>query len=262
MPTDLIALLSPRNLILFIIVLTRLSGMITRAPLISAYPIPVQIKAWFMASFALILFPILSSQSGFQVPTSMPELILILLREFMIGYITGFVANVVFVAMEVAGDLISMQIGLTAAQAMNPMTGDQSPVFTQAYTVFASMIFISLNAYQWLFSAVYKTFEILPPGYKFFVSGNLAHNVIFYSCEMFSIGFSIAIPLFAVMIIADFLLGFTAKMMPKMNIFMVALPVKIYLGFVLFLILLPQMGAKIAILIETHLSSIIAVLGG
>lgn len=262
MPTDLLVLLSPRNLVLFIVILTRLSGMITRAPLISSYPIPNQIKIWFMASFALILFPIVSAQSGFQLPTSIPELVVILIREFMIGYITGFVASVIFIAMEIAADLISMQIGLTAAQAMNPMTGDQSPIFTQAYTLLASMIFISLNAYQWLFSAVYKTFQILPPQYNFLVGGNLAHNVIFYSSEMFAVGFSIAIPIFAVMIIADFLLGFTAKMMPKMNIFMVALPVKIYLGFSLFILLTPQMCSRIALLIEQHLSSIIKVLGG
>lgn len=262
MPTDLIALLSPQNLILFIVVFTRLSGLMTTAPLISTYPIPIQIKTWFMATVAFIMFPIVLAKVGFQMPTTIPELSIILLKEFMIGYITGFVANVVFIGVEIAADLISMQMGLTAAQAMNPMTGDTSPILSQAYTILASMIFIGLNAYQWLFGAIYKTFQIIPPGYDITIGGQLTHNIIYLTCEIFTIGISIALPIFSVLIITDVLLGFVAKMMPKMNIFMVALPVKIYLGLILFIMLVEPMCSQIAVLIQKHLLSIISVLGG
>ena len=135
MPVDLIALLSPTNLVLFVVVLTRLSGLMTTAPLISTYPIPMQIKTWLMAMVAFIMFPIVLAKAGFQMPTSIPELSIILLKEFMIGYIIGFVANVVFIGVEIAADLISMQMGLTASQALNPMTGDTSPILSQAYTI-------------------------------------------------------------------------------------------------------------------------------
>lgn len=262
MPTELLGLLSPKNMILFVIVLARLGGMITRAPLISAYPIPLQIKAWFMAAIALIIFPMLAAKGGIPIPTSIPELTIILIREFMIGYIVAFVANVIFVAMEIAAELVSMQIGLTAAQAMNPATGDTSSVVTQAYTIFASMIFIGLNAYQWIFAGIYKTFQVMPPAYSFTVSGTLTHNVVYLTSSMFSIGLAIALPIFSVMLITDVLLGFTAKMMPKMNIFMVALPLKIYLGFLLLIMLTPQMYSQIAMLIEKHLNAIIPILGG
>ncbi len=262
MPTNLLVLLSPKNVILFVIVLTRLSGMISTAPLISAYPVPMQVKAWFMATVTFIMFPIVLAKTGFQMPTNMPELTLILIKEFFIGYIIGFIANVVFMAVEIAANLISMQVGLTAAQAMNPMTGDTSPVLSQAYTLLASMVFIGLNGFHWMFIAIYKSFQIMPPGYSFSVSGGFVHNVIFLTSEMFTIGIGIALPLFAVMMITDILLGFTAKMMPKMNIFMVALPVKIYLGFILFIMLTPQMCSHLSILFEKHLGGIMTVFGG
>lgn len=262
MPINLVALLSPRNLILFVIVFTRLGGMISTAPLISAYPVPLQIKVWFMAAVTFIMFPIVLAKTGFQMPTNMPELTLILLKEFLIGYITGFIANVVFIAVEISADLISMQIGLTAAQAMNPMTGDTSPVLSQAYTLLASMIFIGLNGFHWMFSAIYKTFQLVPPGYSISISGHFVNSVLFFTSEMFTIGMGIALPLFSVMMITDILLGFTAKMMPKMNIFMVALPVKIYLGFILFIMLTPQMCSQLTILFEKHLGGIITVFGG
>lgn len=262
MPTDLLVLLSPKNLVLFIVVFTRLSGMMTTAPLISTYPIPMQIKTWFMAAIAFVIFPIVLAKSGFQLPTSIPELTVILIKEFMIGYVTGFVANVIFIGAEIAADLLSMQMGLTAAQAMNPMTGDTSPILGQAYTLLVSMVFISINAYQWMFSAIYKSFQTLPPGYGFFVSGNLANQIIFMTSQMFIIGLGIALPIFSVLVIVDVLLGFVSKMMPNMNIFMVAMPLKIYIGLILSVMLMQPICSHIAVLIEGYLKSLALVLGG
>lgn len=262
MPIDLMSLLSPKNLILFVVVFTRLSGMITTIPLISTYQIPIQIKVWFMAVMAFIMFPIVLAKTGFPIPTSMPELTIILMKEFIIGYVVGFVANVIYIGVSIAADLISMQMGLTAAQAMNPMTGDTSPIFTQAYTILASFIFIGMNGYQWIFSAIYKSFAILPPGYNFVVTGTFTNNVITLTSQMFLIGLGIALPIFSVLVLTDVLLGFTAKMMPKMNIFMVALPLKIYLGLILFIMLISPTCSQIYSMFENYLTSITSILGG
>ena len=89
MPTDLIALLSPQNLIIFVVVLTRLTGMMSTAPLLATYPIPVQIKVWFMAMVAFVMFPMVLAKVGFQMPTNIPELTIIMIKEFMIGYIVA-----------------------------------------------------------------------------------------------------------------------------------------------------------------------------
>jgi len=262
MPTDLIALLSPQNLIIFVVVFTRLSGMLSTAPLLSIYPIPMQVKVWFMATVAFIMFPMVAAKIGFPMPNTVPELSIILIKEFMIGYIVGFVANLVFVAVEISSELVSMQMGLTAAQAMNPMTGDTSAVLSQGYSIFAALIFIGLNGYQWVFSAIYKTFQVLPPGYNVTLSGTLTHNVVYVSSQIFVIGLSIALPVFSVLFITDVLLGFVAKMMPKMNIFMVAMPMKIYMGLLLFIMMLQPTCSYIAMLFEKYLSSIVSILGG
>lgn len=262
MSIDLLSLLSPINLILFVVVFTRLSGLMMSAPLISTYPIPLQVKVWFMATISFIIFPIVLAKSGFQMPTNMPELTVILLKEFLIGYLTGFIANIVFISVEVSANLVSMQMGLTASQALDPATGNTSPVLSQAYTILASMIFIGLNAYQWLFGAIYKTFQLFPPGYGFFVSGHVTNNFMHLTSEIFSVGIGIALPIFAVLLITDVLLGFVSKMMPKMNIFMVAMPVKIYLGMFLLIILTPLISSRITLLLEHYISNIISILGG
>lgn len=262
MPTDLLTILSPQNLILFVVIFTRLSGMIATAPLISTYPIPIQIKVWFMATVTFIMLPIVIAKTSMAMPTNIPELSVILLKEFMIGYITGFIANVVFIGVEISADLISMQMGLTASVALNPLTGETSPILSQAYMVMAAMVFMGLNGFQWLFTAIFKTFMLFPPGYGIFIDGTVTHNVIYLTCQMFTIGLAIALPIFAMLGITDVLLGFVSKMMPKMNIFMVSLPVKIYLGLILFIILTPAIVSQIHVLLERYLSGIITILGG
>lgn len=262
MAIDLLTLLSPKNLVIFVIILTRLSGLMASVPLISKYPIPVQLKVWFIALIAFIIFPMVSAQIHLAIPTNIPELSVILIREFAIGYIIGFVADIVFIGVEISAELLSMQMGLTAAQALNPMTGDTSPILSQAYTILASMIFIGMNGFHWIFSALYKSFQILAPGYSFTVSGNLANNIIMLSSQIFTVGLGIALPIFSVLVITDVLLGFVAKMMPKMNIFMVALPAKIYIGLTLFVMLMPQVTTQLQLLLGKYLTSIITILGG
>ena len=137
-------------------------------------------------------------------------------------------------------------MGLSADQALNPSSGGQSPVITQAYTFLATMLFIALGAHQWLFSAIYNSFKTMPVGYSFVLSPELVGHIITITGQMFSIGLSIT----------DVLLGFTSKMMPQMNIFMVSLPLKIYLGLLLSLIFMRPMAEYITVLIERFLEQI------
>jgi len=257
MPTELLVLLSPKNLILFIVVFTRLGGLMTSAPLFSTYPIPNQIKVWLIATITFIIFPMIMAKSGFQAPTNMPELTIILLKEFIIGYIIGFVSNLVFVAVEMAAELISLQMTLTAAQALNPVSGNNTPILSQVYTLMAAMIFLSLHAHQWLFSAVYQSFQAIPPGYEFVINGTIVKELIYMTGQMFPISLGIALPIFAVLLITEVLLGFISKMMPQMNIFMVAMPLKIYLGLLLGLMFLQPMYEHISMLIEQILKAVV-----
>ncbi|HNW25373.1 MAG TPA: flagellar biosynthetic protein FliR [Candidatus Gastranaerophilaceae bacterium] len=256
MPTDLLVLLSPYNLILFVVVFTRLGGLMSSAPIFSTYPIPMQIKVWFVALITFIIYPIVLVKSGFQAPSTIPELSVILLKEFMIGYVIGFISNLVFVGVEMASEIISIQMGLAAAQALNPLTGMSAPILGQGYVILTSMVFIGLNAHQWLFSAVYKSFAVIPPGYGFIFNGQLTQEIVFLSGQIFSMALGIALPIFAVLFVTDVLLGFTAKMMPQMNIFMVAMPLKIYIGLVMIIMFIAAMYSHIGVIIEKLFNAI------
>lgn len=240
-------------------IFTRLSGLFTSAPLFSTYPIPAQVKIWLSATIAFILFPIVQANTQFAVPTSVPALTLILFKEFLIGFAIGFCANILFVGIELGVNTFTVQMGLSADQALNPTSGGNSPVITQAFTYLASMLFIGLGAHQWLFAALYNSFKTMPVGYTLNFSPSLIEQIVIITSQVFSLGLNIALPIFGVLFLTDVLLGFTSKMMPQMNIFMVSLPLKIYLGLILSLMFMRPMAEHLAVVIEQFLTKIAAI---
>ena len=253
---NLDVLFSTTNILLFMAIITRISGLFASAPLFSTYPIPMQGKVWLAALIAFILFPIVQYNTNFIAPTSVPALTVILFKEFLIGYAIGFCANIIFVGVELGVNMFAIQMGLSASQALNPTSGGSSPIITQAYTYMASMIFIIIGAHQWLFSALYNSFKSMPIGFTFTFSPALVEHIITITSQLFNISLSIALPIFGVLFITDVLLGFTSKMMPQMNIFMVSMPLKIYLGLLLSLVFMRPMAEYIGVLIERFLLQI------
>lgn len=253
---NLDVLFSTTNIILFMAIFTRLSGLFASAPLFSTYPIPAQVKIWLSAAIAFILFPIIQANTQFTAPTSVPALALILFKEFTIGYVIGFCANIIFTGIELGVNTFTIQMGLSADQALNPASGGNSPVITQAFTYLASMLFIGLGAHQWLFAALYNSFKSMPVGYIINFSSNFVEQIVIITSQIFALGLNIALPIFGILFITDVLLGFTSKMMPQMNIFMVSLPLKIYLGLLLSLIFMRPLAEHIAMIIEQFLTKI------
>ena len=168
----------------------------------------------------------------------------------------GFCANIIFVGIELGVNMFAIQMGISADQALNPSSGGNSPVITQAYTYLASMLFIIIGAHQWLFSAIYNSFKTMPVGYGFAFSPEIIGEIVRMTSQLFNIGLSIALPIFGVLFITDILLGFTSKMMPQMNIFMVSIPLKIYLGLLLSLIFVRPMAEYMVVMIERFIEQI------
>ncbi len=261
MQPNLLTLLSPANIVIFVIIFTRISGMLFSMPLISTYPIPQQVKVWLCALVSFLLFPMVAASVNFTVPQSIPELGIYLLREFSVGYIIGFCASFLFAAVQIGGEFISIQIGISMSQVLDPTTGQQTQIISQMYSYLAAMVFVGLNAHQWLFAAIYKSFQSFPPGAEFMFTGDLVSQVLHLSSSVFTIGISMILPIFCVMFVSEVLMGFMSKMMPQMNIFMVAIPLKIYVGIVLMLMFLSPTVTYLVTVTQNYLKGILNIFG-
>ena len=252
-------ILTPTNLVLFIAIITRLSGLLASAPFFSTYPIPRQAKLWLAATIAFVLFPIIKATTGFVLPTSVPALMVILIKEFIIGFAIGFCANIILIGVELGANMFSTQMGLSISTALNPLSGSASPVLTQAYVLMVGMIFLSVGGHHLMFSSLYHSFISMPIGFQFDFSPYLVEQIVRISSQMFVVGMELVLPIFAILFMTDVLLGFTSKMMPQLNIFMVSMPLKLYLGLMLSIMFTKAIAEHSEVIIERILSQVMAV---
>lgn len=231
---NLINLLSPYNIVIYMLIFTRLTGLLQTAPFFSTISAPMMTKLWFAATIAFIFYPIVYANKSFMLPHDMAEFIILMAIEYFIGYLIGFVANLLLEGVRMTGSILSVQMGLSMSEALDPATGINSPELSKVYIYLATLVFLSTGAYQMLFISVFNSFSAIPMGLLPVFNADVIVSMTQLFAQIFKIAFGVALPIFSVLLISDMLLGMMNKMMPQMNIYMVALPVKIYIG--LFLI--------------------------
>lgn len=252
----LLKLLSPYNIIVYMLVFTRLSGLFQSAPFFSSLNAPMMTKIWFSAIMAFLIYPLVMASKNFILPHSMPEFIILLLLEFLIGFLLGFIANLIIEGVRMSGSIISIQTGLSMSEALDPITGINSNEISRLYVYLATLIFLATGAYQTLFATIFQSFSTFPIGTFPILENNFMISVVQLFSGIFKIALGVAFPIFAVLLTSDILLGMMSKMMPQMNIYMVALPVKIYIGLILFIAFLSATNIYLTGTIKQYLNAI------
>ncbi len=253
---SLLNLFSPANIVVYMLVFTRLSGLFSSAPFFSSLPIPVMYKIWFGAIIAFIFYPMVLVSNKFVLPHNVAEFIILLLLEFFVGYLIGFVANLLIEAVRMSGNILSIQMGLSISEALDPATGVTSNVLSRLYIYLATFVFLLSGACNLLFVCVYSSFEAIPMGVFVLFDANVVHTMINLFSYLFKIAFGVALPIFAVLLTCDVLLGLMSKMMPQMNVYMVAIPVKIYVGLFLFMAFLSAVNVYLTGATETYMGAV------
>ena len=254
---DVVSLLSPEKVVYFVLVMTRLSGMMMTAPLFSTYPIPSHVKACLIALIAFLTYPIIAKVSPIELmPTDLLSLGAMAFREVVVGAIIGFCMNLIFVSIQIAGQLVSIQMALAMSDILDPVTKTQTPVIGQFYLFIAMIVFLYVNGHHYLFTSVLDSYNLIPIDTNFVIQGALVQKIIFFTSQIFVIAFSVVMPVYSVLLIMEILFAFTSKMMPQMNIFTIAMPFKIYVGIALMAIFISKTYSFMAITVENLLKSV------
>jgi len=143
--------------------------------------------------------------------------------------------RMIFAGIQLAGQLAGYQMGLAIANVLDPATSGQFPIISQIYNLIAMLIFITINAHHWFLRAIKESFTLVPPlGFQF--SSSLADQLVSLSGNIFVIAVKVGAPIIVVLLLTSVASGLIARTVPQMNVFIVAMPLKIAVG-LLFLIL-------------------------
>lgn len=140
------------------IVFARLLGFIRFAPIFNRKEIAGLVKLAFVFILTIMLTPLLKPG----VPPAGISPLLLLLLNFAVGAIIGYIAQLLILAIEAGGDMINTQMGLSSAMVMDPTTNSQTSILSRIITLLGLIIFIELGGFYWLINALIRSFEIFP----------------------------------------------------------------------------------------------------
>lgn len=223
-------------IIKFLLILLRVSSAFLIIPVIFPKGTPNTLKV----SFSAIIAYILSSFIPIVDPGFSNVLILILsfIYEVLNGLTIGFVIYLCFVGVSIAGGLMDMQIGFSMISLFDPTSGTNSTLFQKLFYTTSMVLFITIDGHHMIIRSIVESFKVVSPG-SFALGSDSPMYIIGVFSNYFAIGIKIAIPLIAVLLLTDIILGLIARAVPNLNVLVLGLPIKILIGLTSISLLLP-----------------------
>lgn len=235
--------------------LTRVLGVIAAAPIYNHTAIPNQVKLGFGIMLTLIIVPTLPPLPQFEIFSF--QGLLILVQQLIIGLAIGFSMRLVFSAVEMAGQLIGMSMGLGFASFFDPQSQGQSTAVNQFLVLLAMLIFLSLDGHLLVVTAVANSFITMPIALG--GAGINPMKIAMWGETIFSTGLLLAMPAVAALLITNMALGILTRTAPQLNLFGIGFPVTLSIGFVVLALSLPGMLKPIENFIEQGTSNMMHV---
>ena len=216
------------QLLAFILVLVRVSGIISTAPVFGSSNIPPQIKVVLSLMLALILYPFIPLITVY--PDRPDHYIMLIASEMLIGLVLGIIARFLFGAVEFAGTVIGFQMGLGMAMVFDPQSQEQISIVGKFENITATLIFLAMDGHLIVLQALVRSYSVLPPGGAS-ISRPLVENLTELSASVFVIGLQIGAPLIVALFLANAIVGLLARSVPQIQVFVVGFPLTLMLGF-------------------------------
>ncbi|HCJ58200.1 flagellar biosynthetic protein FliR [Lutispora sp.] len=242
--------------LIYLLVFVRMTSLFVISPVFGRQNMPSYLKVG-LAVFSTFTIAPLFGNIVIEY-TNLIDFSIIVFKEFLVGIIIGFVSYMVFAAMFVAGQMIDAQIGFGMVNVLDPQSNIQVPLVGNFLYIFAILIFLLVDGHHILFSALVKSYNVVPIN-GFLFTESLINNLVAVFVETFSIALKIGFPIIAAVLISEVALGILSRTVPQMNVFIVGLPMKIALGLLALLLIMPGFSNTLDYLFE-HMFAYISII--
>ena len=185
---------------------------------------------------------------------ALPMLLLLLAQQLLIGLSMGFAVRLVFAALEFAGEVIGLQMGLNFAGFFDPGTGSQGTSTSRFFGSMVAFLFIAVNGHLLLIQALVQSFQAFPVGQEPFEFLRVARPHV-WGAEIFRMGFWIALPLITMLMFVNLVLGVISRVAPQIGVFSVGFPLTVSIGLIGMAATLPLMQGPFQIVLERMLAA-------
>lgn len=229
----------PNLAFLFILTFARLGSMMMVLPGVGEQMMPRTVRLSMALVLTLLFVPVLE-ETARPLPLNMVGLMVAILREILIGLAIGLLVRMIMGAVQVAGTTIAFQIGIGFAQNVDPAAGVQGAVLSNFLSMLALLLLFATDTHHHLIAALYNSYVVFPQDGTL-MPGDLAQLAVQTVAGSFQVAIQMAAPLVIFGLIFYLGMGILSRLIPQLQIFFIALPINILIGFSLISMLLGSM---------------------
>lgn len=230
MTPDSVAEFVTTGVFAFILVFVRVGTAIMIMPGIGNAFVPANIRLYFALAFTFVIFPILQSR----VPTPIPEtftFFTMIMMEFIAGLFLGTVMRVLLAAIDVAGMIIATQSSLANAQLFNPAFAAQGTIVGAFLTMVATLLLLVTDMHHLMITGIIESYDLIlinqiPP------LGDITNIIIQQVGFAFKIAIQMTAPFLIIVTLLNVGMGVMSKVMPQVQVFMLAVPIQVTLSLI------------------------------
>lgn len=234
----------------------RISGAILSAPLFSGKGVPGQFRIFIAVVLSALIAPMVLTQAGTPVNDFNPfsaSGILMAANELLIGICLGFLVQLTFEAVMLAGSLIATGMGLGFATLIDQQQGTPVPVLGQFLMLITLLLFMALDGHLAFLELLMKSFISWPPG-TLSITPDAAQQLLKGISSMFGAAMRIAMPAVLALLVVQIAMGVISRSSPSMNLFAVGFPLTMMVGFIVVWQVLPSIAPALEGLLSAALA--------
>ncbi|KHE71976.1 flagellar biosynthetic protein FliR [Halobacillus sp. BBL2006] len=240
------------NIPAFLLIFIRVTAFFATLPIFSYRNVPTRHKVAFSFFLALLMY------FTVEIPalTVDAEYFLLIFKEAAVGIAVGLIAYIVLAAIQIAGGFIDFQMGFAIANVIDPQTGAQSPLIGQYLYIITLLFILAVNGHHLMIDGVFYSYELIAIDQLLPLQDqSWIQYIIETFNQMFVIAFLMAVPIVGCLFLVDIALGIIARTVPQLNVFVVGLPLKIFIALSVLVIAMTFYVMLIKNLFETMLTT-------
>jgi flagellar biosynthetic protein FliR len=218
---------------LLFLVMLRCTGLVFTAPIFGHHSIPTLVKFGLAAALAVALDKSAGASAG-----ALP-LLLAAPIELIIGVSLGYILSLGFQGVELAGRVISIQLGLSLAAVFSPTEEEASTAIDPFFSVMAGLVFLAMNLHLAVVQALAHSFVVYPIGGGW--PADLAMTGAQTIALVLELGVRVALPIALVLLLVELSVALLARAIPQINVFILGLPLKMLVGFAVLAVAMPSL---------------------
>ena len=230
----------------------RVLALFSAMPVLGQRNVPIRVRIALSFFIALGAAATVPASAAANVPLDSPAAILLVVQQLLIGLSLGFAVRIIFTAIEFAGEVVGLQMGLNFAGFFDPATAQQATATSSFFSTMVGFLFIAMNGHLLVIEAVVQSliaFPVSPEPFAFLH----AVRPETWGTEIFRLGLWIALPLIAMLLFVNMMLGIIARVAPQLSIFSIGFPVTLSVGLIGVMFTLPLLQGPFVAALEQML---------